>query len=450
MELSPVNRGPPTRNPCAQDSQADGLSPSSYFDALSEECVLSVLRHLSKRPRHERWACHIEDVDALSVLWSGGNLERVFRNEIASLGVFVYPFFELHSIHGNPFLLNFDGRNGERLRDAIFAKTKYGLSKVEFCNEIWLHVNPQMLQGVKHIRISCDDVFEPLRDVLSAYSGQVRTLDFDGSCLLQCDVDAIAENYSGLEILRLCFNSTTATDVTNLWKTVGPTLEHLILKFPGFGKGLLSADEEFAMSWANIICSSCDRVTKIEFLFGEYPLSVVAHVLERMGERLREVRLENSELNFEELSTMMSSCPNAVFDTWVACGDAGSLSESAKKIRALRIGGDPSEIAGLATVQFENLEEIYVYNAEDVTVEYLSAFFLLLPCLGCVKPIYTASSNMLKTLMFCWDSLAPWKCYIVYFLRILVTPFPLLRVETGYLEVLLFAILLILLNPMIL
>ncbi len=233
----------------------DGPPPSSYFDTLSEECVSNVLHHLSERPRHKLWASHVKYANALCVLWSGGILERVWRKELASLGVFVdcfvHSFPELHSIHGNPLLLDSYRMYGQPLRDAIFTRTHYELRNVALSHNTWLHMNPEVLRGVRHLRIFDFDGRVALRDILKVCSGHVRTLDVEGRRLFQCDVDSIAETCSGLETLRLAFLSTTATDCTNLWKTVGPTLEHLILKIPVFGEDSFYLDEEISMNWAS-------------------------------------------------------------------------------------------------------------------------------------------------------------------------------------------------------
>ncbi len=133
------------------------------------------------------------------------------------------------------------------------------------------------------------------------------------------------------------------------------------------------------MNWANMICSNCAKVSRIEFLWGAYPPRAVAHVLEQMGGRLRQVRLWKFGLHIEPVLKVaqyaMSTCPNAAFEIWIDFENMGSLAAFGKRIRALRITGRMGLSEGPVAIPLENLEDLYIEPSEVVTAQYMSVVF---------------------------------------------------------------------------
>lgn len=263
----------------------------SYLYWLPEDILGNVVRHVSSRPRSEKWQGHMDSYDVYSLLHSKTPLAAVTKRLLPALTTCTDCDLAFGLFRNGGFQFN-DNRIVPKDERALVIvprdmESRFLLYKVlvemgPFLQELYIHFHfvsrfniLDYRQYFIHLKALHVVEFETdftgafdLTLLLQACRGKLRTLDIKGEFLPVKYISGISECCLGLEDLSLVY-FTWQKALSSVWTSLGPTLQRMCLAWPRVIEGVGSmADSEFMSDDRAKLCdeisTSCVKLTYLE------------------------------------------------------------------------------------------------------------------------------------------------------------------------------------------
>ncbi len=218
------------------------------------------------------------------------------------------------------------------------------------------------------LKFQSSEPHDHLVAILRACSGQLQSLDIEGGYIGERAISAIASNCSGLKRLRLAFVASMKYGLTDIWKTVGATLEYLCFRPPKI------AD----LDWADEIPSFCSNVTSIELIGTLAYRSSIVRMIRRFGKQLRRLIFMTSCacLPPQDLQHILTACPHALVDAQVISSVPATIQALGVRLRRLEMPGTRGSDTLIDFKSCVNLEELQVASSVRVGMRpFMENFF---------------------------------------------------------------------------
>lgn len=275
----------------------------SFFDTLSIDALEHVARHVSSRPSRDDWKSFIKAQDVTALLCNITALSTASRSILTSFNMNYYQRLDYTN---DIFMTDPKGRCYlpeilDAAEDSIQSLKISDLPRSLRLNDSWILSLANVSSSLDTLDISGIAENAMIDNVLEACRGRIRALRVfcrgDGKV-----VQSVAAHCSGLLSLRIV----DAPDaLEELWDTVGSTLLHLDFL-------VWSKSESVSPTFTNVR-ENCTSLTKI--MFRGVPrelLGDLSQLYMSYGERLVSAGIQ--DLDVDMCTSVVHSCPNAVFD----------------------------------------------------------------------------------------------------------------------------------------
>ena len=372
-----------------------------YLDALPQDALTVILRHLSTRPYANNWHCYVDPREALSILECGGSLTGVARSMFTSLDLLVAEeareaaFSALHTSSLALFkkLLI---EQGPRLTKLSFASAPSRFLRPEhqfgFANGAYFEYCCQLRElTIADFSIWREQEPLSLEPILTACGGVLQKLTILGNTHLHTAfVDSVMRHCRALESLSLS-QETVNIKMNLFWQVVGLKLKRLSC-FP-------PCSPNKCRSALLPISRYCKKLEDVE-ITGHMRTIPSLNFYYEMGKRLRVLHFQSSCAmpTPDEFEKILENCPHAMVDIYIRRNGEELLRVLGDRVRNLRlrcIQTPSDEFVDIAD-RLTSLCELTVTAMNNTSVKFARALFnapkpnlevLSLPCVDMFDPL---------------------------------------------------------------
>lgn len=303
---SPTRRNPPRRAKRQRtESLPIGQAPLR-FDSLSHECVENIFRHLSAKPRFERWDHFLSAETLLSMVQAGGALASSAREVFTELTDICTR--EVQIVHGSSqfsgFQLELVSHPAYELIPA-FGRTLRRLHIDVTPDARLVRLVKSHCSGLRALSVIYDGLgCSSLRTLIKNVGGTLHSLEIEVVQLYKADVDALSKYCKQLRHFKFS-SMRLKVSLGPLWRTVADNLRVLEITLP-------NTCDSIAL---DVVAQHCPNITSLTFdNFLDEKGDEIVELCKHYGPRLELIRLLATKLDDDELHQICTACPKVAVD----------------------------------------------------------------------------------------------------------------------------------------
>lgn len=341
---SPVSPSRPPKKKRVENAGVEEPSKRLLFDLLEDNALENVTRLTSSNPNRGDWPMGIHE-DAVSVLYE---IESYYEKFIASRFDSIYsspvrnPFRGEHDT-GNGLLIN-----NPQLAYNILMRTGENIKKIHWDDsevEDYFPFGDKMAElstkctNLESLSFGYCDAYIPW---IKTFGHQLRSVSFHNR-ISHDIIGAVGSHCTEICELNISPMFSLDTEWSNLWRTIGRTLQVLSLELCGHGEEHLPEIEKY-----------CRKLKRIDIRGDFPPFAGLARCLASFGDQLEYATIYFME--YEDLKHVVEKCTNARFDILLRGDNSGD---------SLMMGGKQLERVSFPEVPERTVERFELTKGWD-------------------------------------------------------------------------------------